>query len=174
MECRDSVFICRILVLRIFTLVIPCSYVIGVQNIQAVGVLLARDYIPPINTIYTTPSIVTFFNAFMVRIQQLRRAEHGIVSSEAAGKRRSVYAAFFEGCWWVLIGLLGKVGVGLRKQVPAEFILTLADWRSSMSSSIHHAHSAISLRKGRCCLSDSCFNVSLFKIGAASGRLWQG
>ena len=31
--------------------------VIGVQNIQAVGVLLAEDYKPPINAMYIVPSI---------------------------------------------------------------------------------------------------------------------
>ncbi|MGB9804451.1 benzoate/H(+) symporter BenE family transporter, partial [Desulfofundulus sp.] len=38
--------------------------VVGVQNIQAIGVLLSRGYNPPVNAMYTVPSVVTFFNAF--------------------------------------------------------------------------------------------------------------
>jgi benzoate membrane transport protein len=156
----------------IFTLVIPLFLmVIGVQNIQAVGVLLARDYIPPINTIYTTPSIVTFFNAFMgAHTAVTAGPSTAIVSSEAAGKKEYRFiAAFFEGCWWVLIGLLGKVGVGLRKQVPAEFILTLAGL-ALFDVFIDTIHAAFSdkLKKGAMvAFLIAASNVSLFKIGAA-------
>lgn len=45
--------------------------VIGVQNIQAVGVLMAAKYKVPINSMYVIPSIGTFINALLGVILQL-------------------------------------------------------------------------------------------------------
>jgi len=101
--------------------------VVGVQNIQAVGVLQSRGYKPAINTIYTIPSLITFLNAIMCAHTAVTAGPStAIVSSDAAGKKEYRYiAAFFEGIFWVVIGLMGKVGVELLKLFPGDFMKVL-------------------------------------------------
>ncbi len=64
-EIAKPVFVAQhFSVKSLIALGIPLFFmVVGVQNIQAVGVLLSRGYKSPINAMYTVPSIVTFFYA---------------------------------------------------------------------------------------------------------------
>ncbi|MCL5935162.1 MAG: benzoate/H(+) symporter BenE family transporter [Firmicutes bacterium] len=100
------------------TLGIPLFFmVVGVQNIQAVGVLISRGYTPPVNTMYTVPSVITFFNAIMCGHTAVTAGPNtAIVSSVLAGKKEYRWiAAFVDGLFWVMIGLGGKDGSGSRQ-----------------------------------------------------------
>jgi benzoate membrane transport protein len=102
--------------------------VIGVQNIQAVGVLLAEGYKPPINAMYMVPSIGAFINGFLGAHPAVTAGPStAICSSSAAGERKDMrfIAAFFEGVFWFLFALSAKIAVEAVKLVPAEFTAVL-------------------------------------------------
>lgn len=103
--------------------------VIGVQNIQAVGVLLAEGYKPPINAMYITPSIGSVFNAFIGAHSSVTAGPStAICCSQAAGEQKEYrfLAAFFEGVFWFCFALLAKIAVDSVKMVPPEFTAVLA------------------------------------------------
>ncbi|MGA2939628.1 MAG: benzoate/H(+) symporter BenE family transporter [Syntrophobacteraceae bacterium] len=103
--------------------------VIGVQNIQAVGVLLAEGYKPPINAMYFIPSIGTFTNAVMgAHCAVTAGPSTAICSSPAAHEKRELryVAAFYEGVFWFAFALLAKVVVDSVNMVPKEFTAVLA------------------------------------------------
>ncbi|BCV22035.1 benzoate/H(+) symporter BenE family transporter [Moorella sp. Hama-1] len=102
--------------------------VVGVQNVQAIGVLLSRGYNPPVNAMYTIPSIATFFNAiFAGHAAVTAGPSTAICSSDIAGTKEYRWiASFFEGIFWVIVGLLAKVGVESANLVPAEFMQVVA------------------------------------------------
>ncbi len=103
--------------------------VIGVQNIQAVGVLLAEKYKPPINAMYLVPSVATVINGFLGAHPAVTAGPStAICSSSAAGPQREFrfVAAFFEGVFWFCFALSAKIAVEAVKFVPAEFSAVLA------------------------------------------------
>ncbi len=114
----------------IVTISLPLFFlVIGVQNIQAVGVLLAEDYKPPINAMYLVPSIGSFINALMGgHCAVTAGPSTAICSSPAAHEKRELryVAAFYEGFFWLAFGLLAKVVVDSVNMVPKEFTAVLA------------------------------------------------
>jgi len=102
--------------------------VIGVQNIQAVGVLLAENYKPPINAMYLVPSIGAFINGFLGAHPAVTAGPStAICSSSAAGERKDLrfIAAFWEGVFWFCFALSAKVAVEAVKLVPPEFTAVL-------------------------------------------------
>jgi len=103
--------------------------VIGVQNIQAVGVLLAEEYKPPINWMYFVPSIGAFTNAIMgAHCAVTAGPSTAICSSSAANERKDLryIAAFFEGVFWFIFALLAYIAVESVKMVPKEFTAVIA------------------------------------------------
>lgn len=103
--------------------------VIGVQNIQAVGVLMAEGYKPPINAMYLIPSIGAFINGFMGAHPAVTAGPStAICCSSAAGERKEMryIAAFFEGVFWFLFALCAKIAVAAVKIVPAQFTAVMA------------------------------------------------
>ncbi len=103
--------------------------VIGVQNIQAVGVLLAEGYKPPINAMYITPSIGSMFNSFIGAHSAVTAGPStAICCSQAAGEKKELrfLAAFFEGVFWFCFALLAKIAVDSVNMVPPEFTAVLA------------------------------------------------
>ena len=113
----------------ILNISIPLFFlVIGVQNIQAVGVLLAEGYKPPINAMYLVPSIGAFINGFLGGHPAVTAGPStAICSSSAAGERKDMrfIAAFFEGVFWFSFALSAKIAVEAVKLVPAEFTAVL-------------------------------------------------
>ena len=103
--------------------------VVGVQNIQAVGVLMAEEYKPPINAMYLVPSIAAIFNGLVGAHPAVTAGPStAICSSSAAGERREhrFIAAFFEGVFWFCFALSAKIAVEAVKVVPPEFGAVLA------------------------------------------------
>lgn len=103
--------------------------VIGVQNIQAVGVLLAEGYKPPINAMYLVPSIGAFVNGLIGAHPAVTAGPStAICSSSAAGERKEMrfIAAFWEGVFWFCFALSAGIAVHAVKIVPAEFTAVLA------------------------------------------------
>jgi benzoate membrane transport protein len=103
--------------------------VIGVQNIQAVGVLLAEGYKPPINAMYFIPSIGAFVNASIGgHCAVTAGPSTAICSSPAAHEKTELryVAAFAEGVFWFCFALLAKAAVDSVNMVPKEFTAVLA------------------------------------------------
>lgn len=103
--------------------------VIGVQNIQAVGVLMAEGYRPPINAMYFIPSIGAFINGFMGAHPAVTAGPStAICSSSIAGEKKEMryIAAFSEGVFWFIFALLAKIAVESVNMVPKEFMAVLA------------------------------------------------
>lgn len=103
--------------------------VVGVQNIQAVGVLMAEGYRPPINAMYMVPSIASVINAmFGAHNAVTAGPSTAICCSAASGPRKELrfIASFFEGLFWFLFALSAKIAVDAVKFVPPEFAAVLA------------------------------------------------
>lgn len=102
--------------------------VVGVQNIQAVGVLLAAGYKIPINAMYMTPAIGSFINAlFGAHSAVTAGPSTAICCGPAAGEKKYRFiAAFAEGVFWVMFALMAKIMVDSVKMLPAEFTAVLA------------------------------------------------
>lgn len=103
--------------------------VIGVQNIQAVGVLMAGKYKVPVNAMYLVPAIGTLINSlFGAHPAVTAGPSTAICASPAAGedKEYRFIAAFSEGVFWVTFALLAKIIVDSVKMVPSQFTAVLA------------------------------------------------
>lgn len=103
--------------------------VIGVQNIQAVGVLMAANYKVPINAMYLVPAIGTFINSlFGAHPAVTAGPSTAICAGPTAGEKKEhrFIAAFAEGVFWVSFALLAKIIVESVKMVPKEFTAVLA------------------------------------------------
>ncbi|SDE19123.1 benzoate/H(+) symporter BenE family transporter [Sporomusa acidovorans] len=103
--------------------------VIGVQNIQAVGVLMAANYKVPINAMYLVPAIGTFINSlFGAHPAVTAGPSTAICAGPSAGEKKEhrFIAAFAEGVFWVSFALLAKIIVESVKMVPKEFTAVLA------------------------------------------------
>jgi benzoate membrane transport protein len=124
-------FVCPLFSWRaIVEISIPMFFlVVGVQNIQAVGVLMAEGYKPPINAMYFVPAVGCFITALMgAHCPTMGGPGTAIVSSPAANENKDLryVAAFYKGILFVLFALLSSIAVGAIKMVPREFILVLA------------------------------------------------
>lgn len=103
--------------------------VIGVQNIQAVGVLLAEGYTPPINAMYFVPSVGAFITGFMgAHCPTMGGPGTAIVASPSANELPELryVAAFYKGVLFVCFALLASVAVRAINMVPREFTMVLA------------------------------------------------
>jgi benzoate membrane transport protein len=103
--------------------------VIGVQNIQAVGVLLAEGYKAPVNAMYLVPSIGSMINGLMGAHPAVTAGPStAICASSASGERKDMrfIAAFFEGVFWFCFALSAKVAVSAVKLLPTQFTAVLA------------------------------------------------
>jgi benzoate membrane transport protein len=103
--------------------------VVGVQNIQAVGVLMAEGYNPPINATYITPGIASIVNALVGAHNAVCAGPStAICCSSNSGRRKDLrfIASFSEGLFWFIFALCAKMAVDAVKLVPAEFAGVLA------------------------------------------------
>lgn len=112
-------------------LTIPLTIlVVGVQNIQAVGVLMAEGYKNlPINSIFIAPSLGTIFNALLGAHPCVTAGPStAICSSPAAGEDKSLrfIAAISEGFFWILFSLSAGVAISIAGLVPKELTAMLA------------------------------------------------
>lgn len=103
--------------------------VIGVQNIQAVGVLMAANYKVPINAMYLVPAIGTLISTlFGAHPAVTAGPSTAICAGPTAGEKKEhrFIAAFAEGVFWVCFALSAKIIVESVKMVPKEFTAVLA------------------------------------------------
>ena len=103
--------------------------VVGVQNIQAVGVLMAEGYTPPVNAMYIIPGVASIVNAFLGAHNAVTAGPStAICCSAASGPRKELryIASFFEGIFWFGFALCAKMAVAAVKFVPVEFAAVLA------------------------------------------------
>jgi benzoate membrane transport protein len=103
--------------------------VVGVQNIQAVGVLMAEGYTPPVNAMYIIPGIASIVNAFLGAHNAVTAGPSTAICCSAASVPRKdlrYIASFFEGVFWFSFALAARVAVSAVKFVPVEFAAVLA------------------------------------------------
>lgn len=114
-----------------FELTVPLTIlVLGVQNIQAVGVLMAEGYKNlPINSIFIAPGLGTVLNAiFGAHPCVTAGPSTAICASPAAGEDKSLrfIAAISEGVFWILFSLSAGVAITVAGLVPKELTAMLA------------------------------------------------
>lgn len=114
-----------------FELAIPLTILaLGVQNIQAVGVLMAEGYKNlPINAMFIAPAIGTLQNAlFGAHPCVTAGPSTAICSSPAAGEDKSLrfIAAISEGVIWMTFALFAGMAIAAAGLVPKELTAMLA------------------------------------------------
>lgn len=114
-----------------FELAIPLSILaMAVQNIQAVGVLLAEGYKNlPINAMFILPAIGTLQNALFGGHPCVTAGPStAICSSPAAGPDKSLrfIAAISEAICWIAFSLVAGVAIAAASVVPRELTAMLA------------------------------------------------
>jgi benzoate membrane transport protein len=180
-EIAKPVFVMPAFSLRaIIDISIPLFFlVIGVQNIQGVGVLIAEDYKPPINAMYFIPSIGAFFNAMIGGHPAVTAGPStAICSSSAAGEKKELrfIAAFSEGVFWVVFALLAKIIVESVKMVPKEFTAVLAGLAmfEVFSSAFKGAFSGKFRYGALVAFFVAVTNLSIFNVGAPLWAIFLG
>ncbi|MES1038792.1 benzoate/H(+) symporter BenE family transporter [Peribacillus simplex] len=102
--------------------------IIGVQNMQAVGVLFATGYKPPINAMFTIPGIGTIINSlFGGHPTVIAGPSTAMVSSDAAGEDKQLryVAATFDGLLWICFGLVAGMVIAVSAVVPGQLLSVL-------------------------------------------------
>jgi benzoate membrane transport protein len=114
-----------------FELAVPLTILaIGVQNIQAVGVLMAEKYKNlPINAMFILPALGTIQNAIMGGHPCVTAGPStAICCSSAAGEDKSkrFIAAISEGLLWISFALVAGMVIAAANLVPKELTAMLA------------------------------------------------
>lgn len=109
-------------------LTIPLTLmVIGVQNVQAIGVLLNQGYEPPINGFTIASGIGSIVNAFLGGHPAcIAGPTTAICSSPSSGPRESRYvSAVINGVLWIAFALMAPVAAAITEILPAPLISIL-------------------------------------------------
>lgn len=113
-----------------FELALPLTILaIGVQNIQAIGVLLAEKYQPPTNAIFIMPALGTFLNAaFGGHPCVTAGPSTAICSGASAGEKKELryVASITDGFIWMAFALVAGVAIEAASLVPKEVTAMLA------------------------------------------------
>ncbi len=157
-----------------FELAIPLTVLaIGVQNIQAVGVLMAEGYKNlPINAMFIMPSIGTIQNAIMGAHPCVTAGPStAICCSPAAGEDKSLrfIAAISEGIIWMTFALSAGVVIAAAGLVPKELTAMLAGLAmfGVLISSFQGAFGGTMFKSGALVsFLVAVSNISIFNVGA--------
>jgi benzoate membrane transport protein len=156
-----------------FELVIPLTVlVLGVQNIQAVGVLMAEGYKNiPINAIFIKPAVGTILNAIFGGHPCVTAGPStAICASPASGEDKSLryIASISEGIFWILFSLSAGVAITAATLVPKELTAMLAGLAmfSVLISAFHGAFNGTFKFGAFVSFLVAVSNVSIFNIGA--------
>lgn len=101
--------------------------VIGVQNIQAIGVLMAQGYKPPLNAIFTVSGLGTLLNSLFGGAPcVIAGPSTAICSNESAGPKEGRYAASItDGTIWILFGLAAGTAMTAADALPKDLMSVL-------------------------------------------------
>lgn len=102
---------------------------IGVQNIQAIGVLVAEKYEPPTNSIFILPALGTFLNAaFGGHPCVTAGPSTAICSGASAGEKKELryVASLADGLIWISFAFVAGVAIEAAGLVPKEVTAILA------------------------------------------------
>jgi benzoate membrane transport protein len=102
--------------------------IVGVQNMQAVGVLYATGYKPPINAMFTLPGVGTIINSlFGGHPTVIAGPSTAMVSSDAAGEDKNLrfVAAAVDGVIWICFGLVAGIVIAISTVVPGQLLSVL-------------------------------------------------
>ncbi|OAT86384.1 benzoate/H(+) symporter BenE family transporter [Desulfotomaculum copahuensis] len=109
-------------------LTIPLTLmVIGVQNVQAIGVLVNQGYKPPINSFTIISGLGTLVNSFFGGHPAcIAGPTTAICSSPSSGAKDGRYvASIINGILWILFALVTPVAASITKILPAALISIL-------------------------------------------------
>ncbi|OES45441.1 benzoate transporter [Domibacillus iocasae] len=102
--------------------------IVGVQNMQAVGVLYATGYKPPINAMFTLPGVGTIVNSlFGGHPTVIAGPSTAMVSSDASGEDKNLrfVASAVDGIIWICFGMVASIVIAISSAVPAQLLSVL-------------------------------------------------
>ncbi|MET1032316.1 benzoate/H(+) symporter BenE family transporter, partial [Domibacillus tundrae] len=102
--------------------------IVGVQNMQAVGVLYATGYKPPINAMFTLPGVGTIVNSlFGGHPTVIAGPSTAMVSSDASGEDKNLrfVASAVDGIIWICFGMVASIVMAISTVVPAQLLSVL-------------------------------------------------
>lgn len=153
--------------------------IIGVQNVQAIGVLYATGYKPPINAIFTIPGIGTLINSiFGGHPTVIAGPSTAMVSSESAGKDKNLryIAAVVDGLLWISFGLIAGTVISMSTVIPGELLSVLGGLAifSVFINTFAGAFNGKYKFGAMVAFLVAVSNISLFSIGSAFWALLAG
>lgn len=153
--------------------------IIGVQNVQAIGVLYATGYKPPINAIFTIPGIGTLINSiFGGHPSVIAGPSTAMVSSESAGKDKNLryIAAVVDGLLWISFGLIAGTVISMSTVIPGELLSVLGGLAifSVFINTFAGAFNGKYKFGAMVAFLVAVSNISLFSIGSAFWALLAG
>ena len=155
-----------------FSISIPLAIlVIGAENAQATGALLAQKYKPPINVMTTISGIggilTSFFGGHNANIAGPMTA---LCASESAGKKEGRYVAtFVDGVLFASFGLFVGIAVPILLGLPSALISAIAGLAmiAVLINALQGAFSEKRFQVGAfCALAIGLSGITLFQISA--------
>lgn len=164
----------------ILSVAVPLAVlVVGAENAQAIGVLYAQGYKPPINAMTIISGVggilVGLFGGHSAHIAGPMTA---ICSSDEAGEKDSRYtASIINGIVFACFGLIASIAMAFVKALPSALISILAGLAmiNVLINSFRDAFSTGKFKVGAfVSLIIAMSGISIFKIGAAFWALLLG
>jgi len=102
--------------------------IIGANNMQAFGVMMAQDYAPPVGPVTTTGGVATIVNAFFgASTSSVAGPTTALLADPSAGPKEGRYAAaFVNAVLWILFAFCATAVVAITAVVPKAFIEMVA------------------------------------------------
>ncbi len=105
------------------------ALVVGAENAQAIGVLYAQGYKPPVNAMTAISGIGGIFSGLVgAHNANIAGPMTAICSSSEAGEDKNgrYAAAFANGCFFITFGLFASFAIAFIKVIPSALINLLA------------------------------------------------
>ena len=154
-----------------FELAIPLTLmVIGVQNVQAIGVLLAEGYRPPVTAFTTWSGVGSLVNSLLGGHPMcIAGPTTAILADPGSGPKEGRYASgVINAILWAVFALFSAVAVSLTKVVPMGLITLLGGLAmlGVLVSTFREAFSGKFRLGAMFAFLISVSNVTFFRVGA--------
>lgn len=155
------------------------ALVVGAENAQAIGVLYAQGFEPPVNAMTIISGIGGILTGFVgAHNANIAGPMTAICSSEDAGKKEARYtAAVVNGICFITFGLFASITMAFVTALPSALISILAGLAmiSVLVSSFKDAFSTDKFKVGAfVALVIAMSNITILKIGASFWALLLG
>ncbi len=164
----------------ILSISIPLAVlIIGAESAQAVGVLYAQGYNPPVNAMTITSGIGSIIaGLFGAHGTNIAGPMTAICSSEEAGKKEDRYAAsIVDGTLFIIFGLISSIAIAFITLFPSELINILAGLAmiNVLINAFKEGFSSNKFKMGAfTALIIAMSNITILKIGSAFWALLGG